>query len=423
MKILIKKSIIIFFITIIILLPSVSFSQKPRCDSLYMNLTFRTIRLKRVPPLSFYMPYEVMKGYIALDSISRNMDNNSFRDFLNRQTYYNDTIKNILKYMYLLNDYNPILFYTMGYDSNYKLWVARAEYDFIVHIQQFKQVSLSNDLTIAEAGIIAHIIVTDTVRRACGSIFTDIDEIVTCTIIDTIKGKVIPSCKDISIPNSVDDYRDPVPNIQPANPGSCLQFTYMVQNGNEPVLVDENGEPWIKKNREYIVFLYVAGNCRYQDSLYYDCSPAQWNGAKNYNLYPIENGIVQDPDDNFGIGTGLTVAEFKAKLRERIDKIINPDLTSVNEPSIYNTQLQSYNYPNPFDNTTTIIFDVPKGGSNVKIIISDYLGRRLSVITDSYYNEGQQKIEFNAASLSSGIYFYTIQAGSKITSNIMVLAR
>ena len=68
------------------------------------------------------------------------------------------------------------------------------------------------------------------------------------------------------------------------------------------------------------------------------------------------------------------------------------------------------NFPNPFNPSTTINFDIIKAGV-VKIVLYDILGKEVKMIVDEYAEPGRYKVEFKAENLASGLYFY------KITSN------
>ena len=69
------------------------------------------------------------------------------------------------------------------------------------------------------------------------------------------------------------------------------------------------------------------------------------------------------------------------------------------------------NYPNPFNPTTTIKYDIAKH-SQVKLIVYDILGRQVSVLVNKEQKAGKYTIQYNANRLSSGIYFYRLQAGN-----------
>jgi hypothetical protein len=68
------------------------------------------------------------------------------------------------------------------------------------------------------------------------------------------------------------------------------------------------------------------------------------------------------------------------------------------------------NYPNPFNPLTTIEFTLPKS-EEVKIEIFNTLGQKIYVLLNQHMKAGNHEVEFNVANLSSGIYFYRIEAG------------
>lgn len=65
------------------------------------------------------------------------------------------------------------------------------------------------------------------------------------------------------------------------------------------------------------------------------------------------------------------------------------------------------NYPNPFNPSTTIKYYLPND-SKVSLKIYDLRGRELSNLVNSFQLQGYHNISFNAASLSSGVYFYSL---------------
>ncbi|MFV1884242.1 MAG: T9SS type A sorting domain-containing protein [Balneola sp.] len=69
------------------------------------------------------------------------------------------------------------------------------------------------------------------------------------------------------------------------------------------------------------------------------------------------------------------------------------------------------NYPNPFNPTTTISFELDKP-ENVTLTIFDALGRMMTVLVDKQLTTGVHEMSFDASTLSSGIYFYRLDAGA-----------
>ncbi|MCC6866248.1 MAG: SBBP repeat-containing protein [Ignavibacteria bacterium] len=82
----------------------------------------------------------------------------------------------------------------------------------------------------------------------------------------------------------------------------------------------------------------------------------------------------------------------------------------------------SYNYPNPFNPSTTINYYVPKE-SNVKISIYDILGRTVAELVNEKKAEGQYNVVFNASALNSGIYFYRFKTDYSDETKKIVLIK
>src|SRR4030095_11969934 len=80
------------------------------------------------------------------------------------------------------------------------------------------------------------------------------------------------------------------------------------------------------------------------------------------------------------------------------------------------------NFPNPFNPSTTIGFDIPKT-SLTKIIIYDVLGKEVKVLMDRELTEGSYKIDFDGGGLPSGIYFYSIDAIDISSSDMQIFTK
>ncbi len=70
----------------------------------------------------------------------------------------------------------------------------------------------------------------------------------------------------------------------------------------------------------------------------------------------------------------------------------------------------SQNYPNPFNPSTTIKFSIPEG-SNVSLKIYNSLGQEIKTLINRFMEAGVHKVNFDAAGLNSGMYFYRINTG------------
>ena len=82
----------------------------------------------------------------------------------------------------------------------------------------------------------------------------------------------------------------------------------------------------------------------------------------------------------------------------------------------------SQNYPNPFNPSTKIEFTIQKS-SFVNLRVYDILGNEVETLVNEDKPAGNYEVEFNAAKLSSGVYFYQLKAGSFIEIKKMILLR
>lgn len=80
------------------------------------------------------------------------------------------------------------------------------------------------------------------------------------------------------------------------------------------------------------------------------------------------------------------------------------------------------NYPNPFNPSTRISFSLPET-RHVKLIISDVLGKEIKSLVNEIKPAGTYTLEFDASSLPSGVYIYTIQAGQFRDSKKLMLLK
>jgi hypothetical protein len=80
------------------------------------------------------------------------------------------------------------------------------------------------------------------------------------------------------------------------------------------------------------------------------------------------------------------------------------------------------NYPNPFNPSTNINFDLPQA-QDVRLEVFDLLGRRVALLVDESLAAGFHSVTFDASALTSGVYFYRIQAGSFVKTQKMMLVK
>lgn len=92
------------------------------------------------------------------------------------------------------------------------------------------------------------------------------------------------------------------------------------------------------------------------------------------------------------------------------------------EQSVSKTFVLDQNYPNPFNPSTTISYSVPEQ-TEVQIKVYDLLGEEVTTLVNENKSAGQYSVRWNASSLSSGVYFYRITAGSFVETKQMLLVK
>jgi len=84
-------------------------------------------------------------------------------------------------------------------------------------------------------------------------------------------------------------------------------------------------------------------------------------------------------------------------------------------------QLQQ-NFPNPFNPSTDISYTIGKAG-NVTLKVYNMLGQDVATLVNGYQSANTYHVNFNASSLSSGVYLYELRTGSNVTTKKMVLMK
>jgi photosystem II stability/assembly factor-like uncharacterized protein len=117
-----------------------------------------------------------------------------------------------------------------------------------------------------------------------------------------------------------------------------------------------------------------------------------------------------DADHGWAVGQGGTIIRYNPTLQ-------TPDEHSDLQPASFSFST----YPNPFNPSTTIAYDLPKAG-RVSLRVFDLLGREVAVLKDGFVEAGSHRVTFDGSSLASGIYFARLDAGAfSQTKKLMLL--
>lgn len=194
-------------------------------------------------------------------------------------------------------------------------------------------------------------------------------------------------------------------NTSPSNVqvSGALNMTYSDIQGGYPGSGNLNIDP-LFADSNYV--LLVSSPCvdKGDSSTQYNDLPDPNNGA--LAKYPSRGALRND--------MGAYGGPLARLLSNQLIGIPNIGSQAPVDYSLYQ------NYPNPFNPNTNITFDLPVGNfTSLKVF--DILGREVSVLVNEFKQQGRYTVSFDASQLSSGIYFYTLQAGNMVITKKMIL--
>ena len=147
----------------------------------------------------------------------------------------------------------------------------------------------------------------------------------------------------------------------------------------------------------------ISENPLFVDSLNFDLklaagSPCIDTGTDFY-VFDSDTLVNLDAEQYLGTAPDMGLFEYDGSISS-----IDIDNFEPNSFALYN------NYPNPFNPTTTINYQLPEKG-HVALIIYNLLGEEIVKLVNEHKDAGYHTFQFNANDLSSGMYLYRIQAG------------
>jgi len=93
-----------------------------------------------------------------------------------------------------------------------------------------------------------------------------------------------------------------------------------------------------------------------------------------------------------------------------------------NAPGLPKRFALDQNYPNPFNPTTTIRYELPTS-CNVSLRVYNILGQEVVTLVDEFQTAGFKSVRFSGAGLATGIYIYTLKAGSFVAAKKLLLLK
>jgi photosystem II stability/assembly factor-like uncharacterized protein len=150
-------------------------------------------------------------------------------------------------------------------------------------------------------------------------------------------------------------------------------------------------------------------------------SPYQGN-FKPHNPLSVFNGM--DPNGQWTLKVVDMVSGNSGILQSWGLKLFFDNPTDVeSDYSTIPNQFEVFqNFPNPFNPTTTIRWQLPEAGT-LTLKIYDVLGREITTLVNEELSAGKHETVFDASQFSSGVYFYQLKAGDFIQTRKMILLK
>lgn len=141
-----------------------------------------------------------------------------------------------------------------------------------------------------------------------------------------------------------------------------------------------------------------------------------------FELSAVSEKTVSPLVQNEPGSLAVTLKSKKEKVRFWLNYVAK-QATGINElREIPSGFVLEQNYPNPFNPSTQIEYALPKA-MNIKLAVYNLLGQEVALLVNGYRSLGSHKVNFNANGLSSGLYVYRLEAGSKIITKKLTIIK
>jgi hypothetical protein len=143
------------------------------------------------------------------------------------------------------------------------------------------------------------------------------------------------------------------------------------------------------------------------------------NPTSSYRIGVNGIGWYNRADPSYASGRTPSYENLLLTASIAVPTAVNEAATRTNVPQQYGL---AQNYPNPFNPSTSIKFQLPSK-EWVTLKIYDIIGREVATLANGIREAGNYTVQWSAANLSSGVYWYRLTAGTFVQTNKMLLLK
>lgn len=178
-----------------------------------------------------------------------------------------------------------------------------------------------------------------------------------------------------------------------------------------------DGSLWTRDFDAYMRLLGAAGDTLVSD----DDGGQDWHSRIQYTAEEAGVYYVMVHGQDWGgpTDTDPSRGEYNLTVLKLDGTVVSIDTEEVEVPETF---ALGVNYPNPFNPSTTITYQLPRA-ADVRLTVYNVLGQLVATLVDSHQAAGQHAAQFDASNLASGVYLYHLQAEDFNQTRMMTLVK
>ncbi len=153
-------------------------------------------------------------------------------------------------------------------------------------------------------------------------------------------------------------------------------------------------------------------------------------GSTQVTTNSVGDAVINVVVDAFAVGEVITAtaSDQNGNTSEFSACLLAEDLPTSAPEVLPATAMLYQNWPNPFNPTTTIRYDVPRGGSEVTLAIFDVRGTRIVELVNEHKAAGAHRVQWNGLTaqgqqVATGVYFLRLQTNGVLLTRKMVVIK